>query len=328
VDRQLAPFAHRTGPAQTIRLVETAITRFMPEYAKERRDRAADQRHFDIDHDQVSFAGTSRVHGELDLADALDLEDAVRAGAENLKALGSTDSFDVRRAAALGVLARGQHPLDLTPASDTAPVTAPDGGSTGSTGTGVSTGSTTGVGRFGTGRQVVLYAHLSADAIRSHAPDAVVNVENAGGQLLTTDQVAEWCGRADTAQVVVNPVIDLNTTASVDGYRVRESIAEKVRLRDRTCVVPSCHRPARGCDLDHIDPYVPTDEGGPPGQTSTENLACLCRLHHRMKTHAGWTYSMLVPGAFVWHSPHGHTWLRDPGGTTDLTTNPVEPPER
>jgi hypothetical protein len=179
------------------------------------------------------------------------------------------------------------------------------------------------VGRFGTGRQVVLYAHLSADAIRSHAPDAVVNVENAGGQLLTTDQVAEWCGRADTAQVVVNPVIDLNTTASVDGYRVRESIAEKVRLRDRTCVFPSCHRPARGCDLDHIDPYVPTDEGGPPGQTSTENLACLCRLHHRMKTHAGWTYSMLVPGAFVWHSPHGHTWLRDPGGTTDLTTDPV-----
>ena len=110
----LAPYAHRTGPGQTQRLVEEAIGRFMPEFAKERRDRAADGRHVDIDADQVSFAGTARVHGELDLADALDLEDAIRTGADELKTLGSTDPLDVRRAAALGVLARGQHPLDLT----------------------------------------------------------------------------------------------------------------------------------------------------------------------------------------------------------------------
>jgi hypothetical protein len=121
VDRMLAPFAHRTGPAQTQRLVETAIARFMPQFARERRDRAADQRHFDIDADQVSFAGTARVHGELDLADALDLEDAIRTGAENLKALGSADPLDVRRAAALGVLARGWQPLDLNTEADPVP---------------------------------------------------------------------------------------------------------------------------------------------------------------------------------------------------------------
>jgi hypothetical protein len=88
VDRMLAPFAHRTGPAQTQRLVDTAIARFMPEFARERRDQAADSRHFDIEADQVSFAGTARVHGELDLADALDLEDAIRAGAETLESVG------------------------------------------------------------------------------------------------------------------------------------------------------------------------------------------------------------------------------------------------
>src|SRR3954464_9183587 len=75
VDQMLAPFAHRTGPAQTQRLVEEAMPRVLPPYAPQRRDRAAEQRYFSIDHDQVSFAGTSRVHGELDLADALDLED-------------------------------------------------------------------------------------------------------------------------------------------------------------------------------------------------------------------------------------------------------------
>src|SRR5215216_1096676 len=113
VDHQLAGFAHRTGPAQTQRLVEDAIARFMPAYAAERRERAADQRYFTIAHDQVSFAGTSRVHGELDLADALDLEDAVAAGAQALAGLGSTDPLDARRAAAVGMLARGDQLLPL-----------------------------------------------------------------------------------------------------------------------------------------------------------------------------------------------------------------------
>ena len=49
VDAQVAPFAHKVGPAQTERLVEEAIARFMPEFAAERRDRAADQRHFTVD---------------------------------------------------------------------------------------------------------------------------------------------------------------------------------------------------------------------------------------------------------------------------------------
>src|SRR3954454_10224124 len=113
VDQMLAPFAHRTGPAQTQRLVEEAIARFMPEFAAEQRDRANEQRYFTVDHNQVSFAGTSRVHGELDLADALDLEDAVRAGADQLKALGNEESLDVRRSLAVGMLARGEESFEL-----------------------------------------------------------------------------------------------------------------------------------------------------------------------------------------------------------------------
>src|SRR5689334_6901557 len=42
VDDQVAPFAHRTGVAQTQRLVQTAIARYMPETAKELREKAAD----------------------------------------------------------------------------------------------------------------------------------------------------------------------------------------------------------------------------------------------------------------------------------------------
>ena len=111
----MAPVAHKIGPTVLDRLVEEAIARFMPETAEETRRRAADGRHFTIDHDQVSFAGTSLVHGELDLADALDLDQAIRGIADQLKDLGSTESLDVRRSVAAGDLARRQLALDLQP---------------------------------------------------------------------------------------------------------------------------------------------------------------------------------------------------------------------
>jgi hypothetical protein len=317
VDAQVAPFAHKTGLAQTQRLVEEAIARFAPELAAERRDRAAEGRYFTIEHDQVSFAGTSRVHGELDLADALDLEDAVAAGAQQLGDLGNTESLDVRRSLAVGILARGQQPLTYEPGADGGVEARSARTPTTSTSTGPAVGST---------REVVLYVHLSEDALRTHDPDTPVWVENAGGQLLTAAQVASWCCRDDTTKVTVKPVVDLNTRQAVDGYEVPARIAEAVRLRDRTCVFPYCQRPARRCDLDHLDPYLPIEDGGPPGQTSTDNLACLCRLHHRMKTHGGWNYAMVTPGVFRWRGPHGHTWLRDHTGTTDLTPAAVEPP--
>jgi hypothetical protein len=311
VDAQLAGFAHRTGPAQTQRLVEEAIARFMPDYAAEQRDRAADQRYFTIAHDQVSFAGTSRVHGELDLADALDLEDAVAAGAQQLADLGSTESLDIRRAAAVGILARGQELLDLTTADSTdssEPVR-------------TETGRTPRRSK-GRRRDVVLYVHLSEDAIRTHDPDAPVRVENAGGQVLTAGQVAEWCGRPDTDRVIVKSVVDLAAHVSTDAYRVPAAVAEQVDLRDRTCVFPYCTRPARACDKDHI---IAHNRGGP---TCPCNLAPLCRLHHRLKTHGGWTYSMVELGTYLWRSPYGYTYLRDQTGTTDLTPPPVDPPPR
>jgi hypothetical protein len=326
VDTQLAPFAHKTGPAQAERLVAEAIARFMPEYARDERERASDQRRCDVDVHQVSFAGTAKVYGELDLADALDLDDALAHRAQALVDLGSTDTLDVRRAVAMGMLARGEQPLDLT-----------------GRGAGVSTGSTTGTGEDGepvrteTGRvprrtsgtfggrrrDIVLYVHLSEDALISHDPNAPVRVENAGGHVLTAGQVAEWCGRPDTDRVIVKPVIDLTAHLATDAYQIPDVIAEHVELRDSTCVFPWCHRPARGCDKDHAVPY---DPDGPPGQTHTGNLAPLCRLHHRVKTHARWTYTILEPGVYLWRSPHGYTWVRDHTGTTDLTPGPIKRP--
>ena len=77
VDRQVAPFAHKLGPAAVDRLVTEATARFMPAKAREDAERALDGRHVTFHHDHVSFTGTTYLEAELDLADALDLDAAL-----------------------------------------------------------------------------------------------------------------------------------------------------------------------------------------------------------------------------------------------------------
>ncbi|MEO5653270.1 MAG: hypothetical protein ABIN79_03115 [Marmoricola sp.] len=55
------------------------------------------------------------------------------------------------------------------------------------------------------------------------------------------------------------------------------------------------------------------------GTTCSCNLAPLCRRHHRLKTKTTWTYTVLEPGTYLWSSPHGYQFLRDPTGTLDVT---------
>jgi hypothetical protein len=98
-------------------------------------------------------------------------------------------------------------------------------------------------------------------------------------------------------------------------------------------VFPFCARPAHGCDVDHVIPYdhdhdhdADAEGRPPPGPTNTDNLAALCRFHHRLKTHSAWRYDMTAPGIFEWTSPHGHRYRRDRDGTTALEARDLGPP--
>lgn len=281
VDRHLAHLAHKIGPVTTQRLVEEAIARHDPAEAERRAVKAADRRCFVIDPREKAFEGTRRVYGELDLCDALDLETAIAAGAEQLRKDGSTASLDVRRSLALGNLARTA-------------LTGPE--------------SSAGGGADAT-RQVVLYLHLTDDPT-----DPVAEVANTRS-LVTTDQirtwVRDWAGLPDL-RLQVRPVIDLDEHVHTDAYEVPDRIAERVTLRDRHCVFPWCTRPAHAADCDHITPHA---DGG---ATCTCNLAPLCRRHHRLKTHGRWRYVAMEPGTYRWTSPHRHHYLVDPDGTRDL----------
>jgi hypothetical protein len=269
-----------------------------------------------INEEDVHFAGTMRVEAELDIADALDLGHAVAQGAAQQKALGSTESLDVRRAKALGDLARTQTALDLltgSPAPDRASGPDPDPRRQGD---------------LPPAREVVIHAHFDASAVGEVTVFGPTGRMEEGQRLVLLDQVRSWCGESHT-KVTIRPVIDLNTELTAEGYAIPDRIREQVILRDRTCVFPWCTRPARRSDVDHIVEFDhdAAAEGRPqPGPTTTSNLACLCRSHHRLKTHTAWRYRMLEPGVFEWTSPHGHRYRRDHTGTTPIEE--PRPPDR
>ncbi|MGO4257741.1 DUF222 domain-containing protein [Marmoricola sp. RAF53] len=303
VDAQVARFAHRIGAAETDRLVDAAIATFMPQTAREIAERRADQRHVTVDHHQVSFEGTSLIHGELDLVDALDLDARLSADAAQLKEWGSEASLDARRAEALGNLARGEMVLPGGFETGAARLPQPP--------VGAERLPQPPVAR----RPVTLYLHLDPR-------DPFGRLENRGPHLISQEQIQGWL-KAPGAQITIRPVIDLNDELATTAYQPSDRLREHVILRDRTCVFPYCTRNARACDLDHIEPYDP--DGG-NDQTRTSNLAALCRHHHRLKTHAGWHYEAQRPGTYRWRSPAGYTYLRDQTGTRQLTPRPVDPP--
>jgi len=93
--------------------------------------------------------------------------------------------------------------------------------------------------------------------------------------------------------------------------RYRPSAAQRrfLRTRDRTCRHPGCANRAGWADLDHVVPHA---RGGP---TDCANLCCLCRRHHRLKTHArGWRFVMTADGMLSVTTPGGITRTTRPPG--------------
>ena len=325
VDAHLAHAVHTASFTTVKRLVAEAAARFDPEGCEMEEVDTAASLHVTLDLNtawSIGTAGGVHLSGLLDRADAEELEAAIRTVADQLLAAGSTDSLDVRRAKALGYLSRGDLTLDTAPGGRAATSASEERASRPPT-------------RTTRSRQVVLHIHLSEAALKSSPevdPDTgmlglhLARVEN-HHQTVTADAVREWLSVPGT-QVVLKPVIDLHDQIAVDSYEIPDRISARVKLKRPTCVFPHCTRTSARTDLDHIEEYVPPDQGGPPGQTATDTLAPLCRRHHRAKTHPSpastssttvrWDYVQLTPTTWLWTSPHGLRYLVHPDGTTTL----------
>ncbi|WP_413452697.1 DUF222 domain-containing protein [Georgenia phoenicis] len=140
---------------------------------------------------------------------------------------------------------------------------------------------------------------------------------------ITPDVARALAMSAGTWQrIVTDPlsgeVLDVGRTR----YRPPAALAEFVRARDRTCVVPGCSTPAHSCDLDHVVPF-------PEGPTSAGNLGAGCRPDHTVKTLGQFRLEHLGGGTFRWTTPSGHVYQRDHHGRVTWVrtgTEDTEPP--
>ena len=163
--------------------------------------------------------------------------------------------------------------------------------------------------------RTVLYLHLAEEAVTDRPGAQVVRGEGLGA--VTRDRLQEWLG---TDRVVVKPVMDLQGQTPVDAYELPGHLRDAMVLAQPFEVFPYGTTPSRGrsVDADHTRPYVPPDEGGPPGQTGLANLGPLARGHHRAKTFGGFRCHQPLPGLYVWRTPTGHWFRVDHTGTTAL----------
>ncbi|MEU6644103.1 DUF222 domain-containing protein [Saccharomonospora sp. NPDC046836] len=108
-------------------------------------------------------------------------------------------------------------------------------------------------------------------------------------------------------RIVTDPLTGAPVDVGRHRYRPPAVTDEFVRVRDRECRFPSCHRPAHFGDNDHHIPW------SAQGSTSHSNLVNLCRRHHRLKDRPGWTYRLHPDtGAVTITTPSGATYTSDP----------------
>ena len=302
VDRQLADRIGSCGWRAIETAVAQAIVSHDPDLLEIRDQQGKAAWNVRLLHrDDGEWAGTSHLDITGDTLDLTCFHDLVCEQAAQLKALGDTDTLEVRKAKAVGVIANRQAALDL--------------------------GTLLGVDRSPAGPAPVppavaktkLYLHLTlTDLLGANGPDSsdgkgFGTVERFG--LATVARIKDWAGRS---RVTIQPVLDMGRTDAVDAHDPPAWMRELVILRDQHCVFPWCNRDARACDLDHIIPY---EENGRPGQTRPDGLAALCRRHHRAKTFRRWRYHRARAGSYQWTGPHGQNYLVTPAGTIAIPPN-------
>lgn len=288
VDAEIAHRAAEIGMVTLDLALDEAMLRLHPEEREIAQLEALDARYARLDERSLNHTGVADFAIRGDWADLSAFDDSVGDVAAALARSGCEESLDVRRSMAVGVLADPERALAVL--TDGPPPRAQ--------------------------RRIALTVHLGDANLLGLDPVTL----DADGRPLLDQVVRDWCGRPDM-RVWVRPIRHCGGCADCsdhphdgpDPYVPTARDRERVELRDRHCVFPFCTRAARRCDCDHVVPHA---RGGP---TCACNLAALCRHHHRLKTHAGWTYTIIEPGVYLWLDRYGQHFLRTRDGTTDLT---------
>ncbi|GAB2852147.1 DUF222 domain-containing protein [Microbacterium insulae] len=121
------------------------------------------------------------------------------------------------------------------------------------------------------------------------------------------ERARELCGGSDGwMRVLTHPETGMVLSVGRDRYRPTAELRRLVRWRADRCMAPGCGVPASRCEIDH---NVAWEHGG---ETALWNLCPLCKGHHRVKHHGGWTVAQIDSGALEWISPTGRRYVVEP----------------
>jgi hypothetical protein len=295
-------------------VVEAAILRADPG-GRERRQAEASQARYVTAGRPDAATGLGTMITRTLLGDLARFDAMVGRIAQALGERGDTDELQVRRAKAFAVLADPARAClllatDATRADANATIAGADAIDAASElGQLLLAQGATALARLRP--RTVIYAHLTAEALRSGA--GVARVEGVGPVELSA--LRELIGND---AVVLTPVVDHQGQVPVDAYEVPARMREAMNVRHPFEVFPWGTLRSRAADLDHTIAYRPPDDGGPPGQTRPGNLGPLARGHHNAKTHGGFRLYQPTPGTYLWRTPSGHWYQVDHQGTTPL----------
>ncbi|MDJ0354877.1 HNH endonuclease signature motif containing protein [Paenarthrobacter sp. PH39-S1] len=109
-------------------------------------------------------------------------------------------------------------------------------------------------------------------------------------------------------RMLTDPVTKIPAKQDRNPYKIPQKTRKWLQIRDGTCRFPGCTRQARFTDTDHTLPW-------PQGPSEIENLACLCKRHHRLKHKMGWKVTQTGNGTLTWKAPSGQTYTTHPKDT-------------
>jgi len=337
VDAQLAPSLGAVSWGRLETLLEAKIIEADPVGAEQRAVLAAQERFVRLG--RTSEHGLKLIIARATAGDAIWFKATIDRIAEILAQRGDTDSVEVRRSKAIGILAQPAQALQLLcehqhdewdgPAEPTAAAEAAETKHDAEPAEAADTEQDAepdvvadhqslrlAPPPFNPDRarpRAVVYVHLSSEALAGGS--GVARIEEVGPVLL--GRLRSVLG--DRCMISLRPVIDLPAGhAPVDSYEIPARLREQLQLRYPADVFPYAAAVSRRIDVDHTVRYLSPDRGGPPGQTRIGNLGPHVRRHHRCKTHGGWQVRQPEPGIWLWRLPHRRIYLVNASGTHPL----------
>jgi hypothetical protein len=102
--------------------------------------------------------------------------------------------------------------------------------------------------------------------------------------------------------ILTDPVTGAMLRYGRKARRIPADLTGWLQVRDGRCRFPGCEKRAAGCDIDHTRSWEHR------GCSDHDNLAHLCRKHHRVKHRTRWQMRQGDDGVIRWQSPSGR-WV-------------------